>query len=721
MDQIQPLAVWKMKELAACGLVILLFDTALCLALWAVLVLLSCSSWGGLPGVWAFGAAKWAVLHVFTSKLTDGKPEGVLRRLVALLCLLSPVFESGRILMAPPSQPNTGPSPDLSMLLLGPLSSLLACVVWEKSLCGDSKTKKDNIDLDARRLLVRVLKYFKPDTLYLIAAFSFLILGVVCDTYIPLYQGNVIDMLGGQNHQTSVGYAIGQLAFVSLGSALFSGMRGGIFMCTLARLNKRLKHLLFHTLLQQEVHFFEENNPGRLSSRLHSDVDRMGRTVALNSNALVRSTVKTVLMFRVMLGLSWELTLLTSIEMPLLAFLQNKYITWSKDLKDQIQECHAQNKDLAFQTISGIRTVRSFRAEKDELRRYNEALDVMCAVKRSTGIYSAVFLLIRRVVSLGIKILMLVQARSLISSGDLTIGSLVSFFLYQKPMSNNLKEIMYCYGETMSTVGVISKVFSYIDRTPKCKKEGELAPERLEGRIVFQNVTFKYPSSPDVEPTLKKVSMELKPGKMTALVGPSGGGKTSCVSLLKRLYEPEEGQILLDGQPLHHYNHKYFHQKMALVSQDPVLFSGSLRYNIEYGLNDCTLERVKEAAKKANADHFISELKNKYDTDIGECGGKLSDGQKQSLAIIRALVREPQVIILDEATSKLDVDVQHTVLQEVLTCGRTVLVVAHQLKTVEKADHIIFIEKGAVVEEGTHEQLMAKEGHYYRWKEELFS
>ncbi|KAM3592749.1 uncharacterized protein V6R79_024325 [Siganus canaliculatus] len=703
-----------MLEEQLCGLILLL-DAALSLLLWAALVLLECYRCGGLTGVWAFGAVKWASLRAFASLLTDGKPPAVLCRLVALLCLLSPVLESGRVLTASPADPYHGPILDLGTLLMGPLASGLAWVVWERGLCGAGRRKQGGSTPHARRLLMRMLTYFKPDTFHLVAAFTFLILGVVCDTFIPLYQGRVIDMLRGEGLLSGFGYAIAQLALVSFGSSLFSGLRGGTFMWTLSRLNKRLKHLLFHTLLQQELNFFQSNKPGSLSSRLHADVDRMGRTVALNSNALVRSSVKTCLMLWVMIDLSWELTVLTFIEMPLLAVLQNKYMTWSMELKEQIQDCLAENRDLASQTVSKIHTVRSFKAEAQELRRYDEAVQHMSAVKRRAGIFSATFLLIRRVVTLGIKILMLVRARSLISSGRLSIGSFVSFLLYQKPMSHNLREILFSCGETMSTVGVISKVFSYLDREPQRKKEGTLAPEKLLGRVVFQNVSFTYPSAPQDKPALKSVSLELQPGKMTALVGPSGGGKTSCVSLLLRLYEPQEGQILLDQEPLHHYKLKYLQQKMASVSQSPELFSGSLRYNIEYGLKGCSMETVREAARKANAAGFISRLENEYDTDVGEGGGGLSESQKQCIAIIRALVRDPQVLILDEATSKLDVEMQHAVLSELLSCGRTVLVVAHQLKTVESADNIVFIENGEVVEEGTHRELVAKRGRYYEF------
>ncbi|KAM6896941.1 antigen peptide transporter 2 [Xenentodon cancila] len=710
-----------MRGMFSCGLLVVVVDALLGSALWAAPLLLQGSTCLGLTGVWAVAAVKWVVLHYFTVALTDGAPQARLRRLGAVLCLLSPVFETGRVLTAPPSDPYAGAPPDIGTLLLCAVSSSLACVIWEKGLCGGEKIRKDNQKVDAQRLFSRVLTYFKPDALYLVAAFSFLILGVFCDTYIPLYQGKVIDLLSDRVHQTSFGFAVGQLVLLSLGSVLFSGLRGGTFKCTLARLNKRLMHLLFHSFLQQEAHFFEENKPGQLSSRLHCDVDKMGRTIALNANAAVRSTVKTILMLKVMLSLSWELTLLTCIEMPLQAALQNKYISLSKELKDQIQDCHAQNKDLVSQTVSGIRTVRSFRAESDELRRYQVALEQMNAIKRRSGVYSAAFGLMRRLVTLLIKMLMLIEARSLISSGQLSVGTLVTFLLYQKPMSVNLKEILYSFGETMSTVGVISKVLGYLDRTPKCRKEGDLCPEKLEGRVVFQDVMFSYPSAPPDKPALKSISVELQPGKITALVGSSGSGKTSFVRLLKRLYEPQEGRILLDGEPLHLYKHKYLHQKVAVVSQNPVLFSGSLRYNIGYGLKDCTGEKMKEVAKKVKAHNLICEMEDGYDTDVGEGGGNLSEGQKQSIAIIRALVRDPQVIILDEATSQLDVVSTHAVLQDVLARGRTVLIVAHQLRTVETADHIIVMEKGSVVEEGTDPELMAKKGHYYRLKEELFS
>ncbi|KAL1264444.1 hypothetical protein QQF64_004799 [Cirrhinus molitorella] len=616
------------------------------------------------------------------------------------------------------------PVPDPGMVILSSVTSTLIYVVWEMafphggSSKGGRNRKKDE---EARALLMRVIRYCRPDYLHLGAAFLFLILAALFETFIPYCIGKVIDILSGKYQHTNFFWAIGLMALCSLGSSMFSGLRGGMFMCSLSRLNKRIRHMLFQNLMKQEITFFEENKPGSLTSRLISDTDKMGRSVAMNVNVLLRSLVKTCGMLFFMLRLSWQLTLLTCIEMPLLAFIQNSYNNISQKTAKELQDCNAETTELASSVIGSMRTVRSFKAERQEHQRYEEALNRKLQVLRRKGIYSAIHLLIRRFITVGLKVAMLFQGRNLISSGQLSSGSLLAFVFYQKDMVTNMKHLVYIYGDMLNTVVSSVKVFQLLDRKPQMKEAGDLAPEKLEGRLTFEKVTFSYHSRPN-EKALKSVTLELSPRKLTALVGPSGGGKTSCVCLLQRFYEPQEGEVFLDGEPLYHYQHRFLCEKVAMVSQDPVLFSGSVRYNIEYGLKDCILERVKEAARKANAHNFICKLEQGYDTDVGECGGQLSAGQKQCIAIARALIRNPQILILDEATSHMDCSTQQAV-QDVLNTitDQTVLVIAHRLETVEKADHIIFMEGGEVVEQGTHQQLMANQGRYYRLKEKLFN
>ncbi|KAK0150137.1 Antigen peptide transporter 2 [Merluccius polli] len=704
---------------------VLLWDMFFWLLLFTELVLFQCPSCGGLAGLWIFAIVKWILLYVWTLLLVD-KPTAVLYRLVTLVCLLLPVVESGRSLLLLPVREDRGAAaavPDLGVIVAAQVSAVLACALWELDLTdGHVKkggAKKDGDGDDPWVLVARVLQYFMQDRLYLLCAFGSLILGAACESLIPLYQGRVMDMLRGQLYQAHFLRELGWLTLFSLGSSLFAALRGSTFMWVLARLNRRVKSLLYSSLLQQDIHFFEENQSGKLASRLHSDVDRMGRTVALNCNTIARSSIKSVLMLLLMVKLSWQLTLLTVLEMRLLSLLQSKYNTYSKEMKEQVQDCQAETNRLATQTIGSIRVVRSCRAERYEEKVYNQTQNHMCDIKRRKGNYSATFLLMNRMVNVVIKVLILVQGHTLVSSGQITVGNLLAFFLYQKPLSHSIQEFLSGTGDIASTAGVIAKVFSYLDRKPKRQQAGQLAPETLKGGISFQNVTFAYPSAPD-QPVLKSLSMEIRPGKMTAIVGRTGEGKSSCVTLLKRLYEPQAGCILLDGLPLHSYNHKYLHQKVTLVSQNPVLFSGSVGYNIAYGLENCTPEMLEEAVKSTSASKFIASLEQKYDTDVGEGGVKLAAGQKQCVAIARALVRTPQVVILDEATSHLDIDIQQAVVTKMLLLGVTLLVVAHQKKTMERADHIILIEGGAVAEQGTHHDLLAKKGRYHRNYQELF-
>uniref|UniRef100_A0A672KR18 Transporter associated with antigen processing, subunit type t, teleost specific n=1 Tax=Sinocyclocheilus grahami TaxID=75366 RepID=A0A672KR18_SINGR len=464
---------------------------------------------------------------------------------------------------------------------------------------------------------MRVIRYSRPDYLRLGAAFLFLSLAALFETFIPYCIGKVIDILSGKYQHTNFSWAIEHMALCSLGSSMFSGMRGGMFMCSLSRLNKRIRHMLFQNLIKQEISFFDENKPGSLMSHLISDTDKMGRSVAMNVNELLQSLVKTCGIMFFMQRLSWQLTLLTCIEMPLLAFIQNSYIS---QVTKELQDCNAETAELASSVIASMKTVHSFKAECQEQQRYEQTQQKCHPSLNTQGKSYTVLSSMHRS-----------PKYCFIDSTFTAFYSLLAFTKFCPSLYS--QHLVYM----LNTVG-------------SAVKAGDLAPEKLEGRLTFEKVTFSYHSRPNE----KSVTLELSPGKLTALVGPSGGGKISCVCLLQRFYEPKEGEVLLDGKPLYHYQHQYLHEKVAMVSQDPVLFSGSVRYNIEYGLKDSTLERVKEAARKANAHNFIWKLEQGYDTDVGECGVQLSSGHKQCIAIARALIRNPQILILDEATSHMD-------------------------------------------------------------------
>ncbi|XP_076855644.1 antigen peptide transporter 2 [Brachyhypopomus gauderio] len=671
-----------------------------------------------------FRTVSWAVLDSVSSVVADRSSVPVLRRWVALLCFLPAAYGAVQTLV-PGVQRGFTPVPDPGMVVLNAVLATLVHLVWEMAFPSNGSAKRDvkkeRKDQEAKALLVRVIHYSRPDIPHLAAAFLFLILAALFESRIPYYVGKVIDVLSGKYMHGKFLWAIGFMSFYSFGSSVFTGLRGGMFMCSLSRLNKRIRHLLFQNLMKQEINFFEENKPGSLTSRLVSDTDKMGRSVAMNVNVLLRSLVKTCAMLVFMVGLSWQLTLLTCVEMPILALLQNYYNIFYQKTSRELQDCKAEIEQLASSAIGAVRTVRSFRAEAQEQKGYEEALNKKLKVQIRKGMHSAVHLLLRRFVTVGLRVAMLLLGHHLISSGQLSSGSLLAFVLYQKDMVTNMRQLVYVYGDILNTVWSAEKVFQLLDRTPKVREAGNLVPEKLKGELAFKNVTFSYPSRPN-EKALKSVSLKLSEGKMTALVGPSGGGKSSCISLLQRFYEPQEGEVLLDGVSLHHYQHQYLRKQMAIVSQNPELFSGSVRYNIEYGLHGYTMENIVDAAKKASIDDFVSRSKQGYDTDVGEGGKQLSSGQKQCVALARAFIRHPKILILDEATSYLDANTQHAV-QEALSgsSGQTVLVVAHRLQTIEKADHIIFMENGMVMEQGTHGQLMDRRGRYYQLKEKLFT
>ncbi|KAM6423443.1 ABC-type oligopeptide transporter ABCB9 isoform 2-T3 [Liasis olivaceus] len=520
--------------------------------------------------------------------------------------------------------------------------------------------------------ICKLLSYSKPDAHFLVVAFFFLLLAALGETFLPYYTGQAIDGIVIQKSMDQFSRAVVIMALLAIGSSFAAGIRGGLFTLVFARLNIRLRNRLFRSLVVQEISFFDENRTGDIISRLTSDTTIVSDLVSQNINIFLRNLVKATGVIVFMFSLSWQLSLVTFMGFPIIMLMSDLYGKYYKKLSKEVQNALAKANNTAEETISAMKTVRSFANEEAEADVYWDKLQQVYNLNKKEAMAYMYYVW---------------------SNGS--IGSV--------------------YSGLMQGVGAAEKVFEFIDRQPTMMSDGTLAPNQLEGRVEFKNVTFAYHTRPSSQ-VLQDVSFTLHPGKVTALVGPSGSGKSSCVNILENFYPLQQGQVLLDGQPIDMYQHKYLHSVISLVSQEPVLFARSIAKNISYGLASVPYELVVQAAQNANAHTFIMELQDAYHTEAGEKGTQLSGGQKQRVAIARALIRNPPILILDEATSALDAESEHAIQKAIYgqVQNHTVLVIAHRLSTVEKAHNIIVLDKGRVVQQGTHKQLMEEGGLYYK-------
>ncbi|KAM8840533.1 antigen peptide transporter 2a [Spinachia spinachia] len=677
------------------------------------------SVFGHFARLWVHAALRCSALSA-VALLTLGDLNPLLIRVIASHSLLPAVFESGTKALHH-EETECGPSADARCWLVCAAASLVGALFWEITVpdaqdAAAGKEKKQK----ARVLFLRVLGLYKPEYLLLSGGLVMLTMAVLCEMFIPFYTGRVIDILGTQYLSNEFVSALLFMGLYSLGSSFSAGCRGGFLLCAISAFTCRIKVQLFGALTKQEIGFFETTLTGEITSRLSKDTTLMGRAVCLNVNVLLRTFIKTLGMISLMMNLSWKLTFLVLMEVPITSLIQNIYDTHYQRLSVAVHDSMALANEVANEVVSNIHVVRSFNTEKHEARRYGDRLMDTHILKTRQNAVSAVYLLARRLTGLGMQVVMMYYGRLFIRSGQMTTGNLVSFILYQSDLGDNIRTLTSIFGDMLNSVGAAGKVFEYLDRKAQVSMEGKLKPDQLTGNIIFRNVNFAYPTYPDKR-VLQDFSLEMKSGEMTALVGTSGKGKSTCVSLLQRFYEQQDGEILLDNKPLKFYDHRFLHKMIALVSQEPVLFSGSIRDNIAYGLPQCSLDEIQEAARKANAHDFIMKLEKGYDAEVGEGGGQLSKSQRQQIAIARALVRQPRVLILDEISSSLDMTSENKVHQALASCpNQTLLVIAHKLRTIERAHQIVVIHDGRVQERGTHQELMEVKGSYYRLREELF-
>ncbi|PFX32325.1 ATP-binding cassette sub-family B member 9 [Stylophora pistillata] len=561
----------------------------------------------------------------------------------------------------------------------------------------------------------RLMSYCKPDLPYISLASVFLLLAATGEIFIPYYTGQVIDAIAIDKDKTKFLNAIVIMTLISLGTAIAAGLRGGLFNLIAARFTKRISNFLFGSIVKQEIGFFDSTKTGDIVSRLSSDTTKMSDQVGLNINVFLRNCVQSIGTCVFMFKLSWKLTIVTLVGLPLVALISDIYGDYYKKLATEVQEETAKANEIAAEVVSSMKTVRSFANEDGEYERYKSKQDGIYRLKVKESFLYGGYRWWTEILSLAIDVIVLLYGGHLVINGDLTGGYLVSFILYLLQLSFYIDEVGEIYTGLMEAVGASQKVFELIDREPKIQNSGVVTPGEVSGEVTFQNVSFAYPTRPDIT-VLDKVSFSIKPGEVIALVGPSGGGKSTCISLLEHFYEPTSGEVLIDSIPVKNFDHKYLHNKVALVGQEPVLFARSVKENIAYGLGNDEIDQclVENVSKLANAHSFISDMPQGYNTETGEKGLQLSGGQKQRVAIARALVRNPQILLLDEATSALDAESEHLVQDAIYKnlTGHTVMIVAHRLSTIEKADKIVVIDQGQVIAQGKHKELVEQNGLY---------
>jgi ATP-binding cassette, subfamily B, bacterial MsbA len=478
-----------------------------------------------------------------------------------------------------------------------------------------------------------------------------------------------------------------------------------------------LRVQLYGHLQSMPLRFFSNARVGELVSRLGNDVQTIQEAVTSTLLSLLSQIIMFVGGLVIIFVMAPGLTILMLLVVPLAVLAMVILGRFIRRLSKQYQDALAESTGTAEEALAGVRIVKSFARESYEIERYDNGIQRLfeIAVKR-VRVRSIIGPVIGLVAFSTIAIVLWFGSRQVIA-GTLTPGQLVSFLIYTMMIASPIGAFTGLYSQFQQAMGASERVFDLLDSPPEMQDEPDAVPlPAVEGFVRFENVSFDYDDADASRTVLEDVNLTARPGKVVALVGPSGAGKTTLVNLIPRFYDPTAGRITVDGYDIRHVQMRTLREQIGIVPQETALFSGSVRDNIAYGKLDATQGEIEAAARAGNAHEFIQELPLGYATTVGERGVKLSGGQRQRIAIARAILKNPRILILDEATSSLDSESEQAVQEALvrLMRDRTTFVIAHRLSTITNADWIIVLDYGRVVEEGTHAELLMREGGLYR-------
>ena len=568
------------------------------------------------------------------------------------------------------------------------------------------------------------LPFFKPYLWTFFIGMICLLLSTATSLIFPYAIGNILDVSlkkqGDDFTKAMYELAIFMLLILSA-QALFSFFRIVTFTRVSENVIASIRKKLYEKLLKMPMNFFHQQRVGELNSRLTADLSLISDTFILTLPEFLRGIINLIIGITVIFWISTRLTLVMLASFPIMivgAILFGRFI---KKLSKQVQDELAKTSTIAQETFLGILNVKTFTNEDYEQKRYSNSVNKTVQLALRASWFRAAFASFIIFCLFGAIILIVAYGAYLVQNQEITVGNLTQFVIYTVFVGAALGGFSEYYAQIQKTLGATQRVRELFSESTESIDNQE-EKFSFKGQIDFQEVHFAYPSRVEHK-VLKGVSFQMNAGEVTALVGASGAGKSTIAQLLMRLYEPTQGQILLDGIPIQKIPLKILRKQIAIVPQDVLLFGGTIYENILYGNLSASREQVIQAAQLANAHDFIVNFPEGYETIVGERGVKLSGGQRQRIAIARALLKNPKILILDEATSSLDSESEHLVQEalNVLMQGRTTLVIAHRLSTVKKAHQILVLQDGIIIEKGTHDELIQNsQSAYFKFAELQF-
>lgn len=561
-------------------------------------------------------------------------------------------------------------------------------------------------------LYLRLLKYIRPYMHRLMMAILCTVMASACNLYLPWIIKDVVDKVLVQK-DTFMLYVIAiSIVVIFIIRGLFFYGQSYLMSWVGQKVVIDIRGEIFRKLQRLSLAFYDKNKTGTIMSYVTNDVAALQTAMVEKAVELVTEGLVLIGSIVAMLWLDWKLTLFTFCTFPVVLWFMDYFGKKIRKNGGEIQECTAELTSVLQETVSSARVIKSFVREDYEIDRFdNQNKENFYANMKNIKLNALLTPTVEFVAAVGVTVVMWYGGRSVID-GDITAGALVAFLVYAVNIANPIKRLTKVAASIQKALAAGDRVFGILD-LPEAIKEAPNAKvlPPVKGKVEFDNVKFSYNPQEEV---LDGLSFTVNPGEVIAIVGPSGAGKSTIASLLPRFYDVTGGDIRIDGESIKDVTLDSLRGQVGIVPQETMLFNGSVYDNILYGRLDATPDEVKAAAKAANADEFISQLPQGYATMLGDRGVNISGGQRQRISIARAILKNPRILILDEATSALDTESERVVQDALdrLMIGRTSFVIAHRLSTIKNADKILVLEHGALVEAGTHDELIAKNGLY---------